>query len=98
MNILDLIADDNFKYNIKRSMIVKNIKKYDLSEFKIKQKDGCFEIYIKKNGSNKKIKKVYEFKTYNKSKKSKRVYENNEEDIFNNVNNNIVPVLKKIKL
>jgi hypothetical protein len=72
MNILDLIADDNFKYNIKRSMIVKNIKKYDLSEFKIKQKDGCFEIYIKKNGSNKKIKKVYEFKKHiTKVKKAK---------------------------
>lgn len=57
MDLLDLIVDDNFKYNIKRSMMIENIKKYDLGEFKIKQKDGCFEIYIKKNGSIKKNQK-----------------------------------------
>jgi len=90
MDLLDLIVDDNFKYNIKRSMMIKNIKKYDLGEFKIKQKDGCFEIYIKKNGSRKKIRKIYEFKTYNKDVNKKRKEENNDENICNKI--------KKLKL
>jgi hypothetical protein len=97
MDLLDLVVDDNFKYNIKRSMMVKNIKKYDLSEFKIKQKDGCFEIYIKKNGSSKKLKKIYEFKTYNKDRSKKRKVESNDGDICDEINN-CVPIIKKLKL
>jgi hypothetical protein len=45
---LQLIVDDKFKNNIKRSIFVKDMKKYNIEKYKIKQKDGCFEIYIKK--------------------------------------------------
>jgi hypothetical protein len=95
-NILELIVDDKFKYNIKRSIMIKNMKQYDLSELKIKQKDGCFEIYMKKNGTNKNIKKVYEFTTYKKDKKYKRKLENSKENM--NDSNDITPILKKLRI
>lgn len=91
------IINDKFKYNIKRSIFIKDMKKYNMEECKIKQKDGHFEIYMKKAGSKKKIKKVYEFKTYNKEKNKsniKRKIENVEENIVNE----IIPEFKKIKL
>jgi lipopolysaccharide/colanic/teichoic acid biosynthesis glycosyltransferase len=86
-----LIVNENFKYNIKRSIIIKDMKKCNIEEYKIKQKDGCHEIYMKKAGSNKKIKKVYKFKTYNKDRKRKIT-----DNI--NVNNEITPILKKLKI
>lgn len=50
-DIFRIIVDDKYKYNIKRSIFIKDMKKYDLAEYKIKQNDGCYEIYMKKKGS-----------------------------------------------
>ena len=83
MDLVESIIDDKFIYNLKRNMILKTMKKYDLSECKIKQKDGCYEIYMKKNGSSKKIKKVHEFKTYNKDNnkdKKRKMLEKNQDN------------------
>lgn len=93
MDLTDVIIDDKFKYNIKRSIIIKDMKKYNIEEYKIKQKNGCFIIYMKKAGSTKKIKKVYEFKTYNKNKNSKRKLI--DENI---INVEISPNMKKLKI
>jgi hypothetical protein len=90
-----LIVNENFKYNIKRSIIIKDMKKYNIEEYKIKQKDGCYEIYMKKAGSNKKIKKVYEFKTYNTNKNKDRKRKITDDT---NINNEISPILKKLKI
>ena len=49
-DILDMIVNDKYRYNTKRSIFIKDMKKYDLEEYKIKQKDGCYKIYMKKNG------------------------------------------------
>ena len=43
-----IVVNNKYKYNIKRSIFIKNMKKYDLAEYKIKQKNGCYEIYMKK--------------------------------------------------
>lgn len=96
-DILDMIVNDKYKYNIKRSIFIKDMKKYDLEEYKIKQKDGCYKIYMKKNGSNKRLKKVYEFKTYNKEKnkeKKRKILDGNEDMIIDE----IAPIIKKLKI
>ena len=67
-DIFRMIVNDKYKYNIKRSIFIKVIKKYGLAECKIKQKDGCYEIFIRENGLNKRLRKIYEIKTYNKDK------------------------------
>jgi hypothetical protein len=76
VDLLDIVTD-KFRHNIKRSIFIKEMKQYDLEEFKIKKKDSNYEVYVKKSNSKKKLKKIYEFKTYSKSnvdiKKRKRV-------------------------
>ena len=63
-DIFRIIVNNKCKYNIKRSISIKDMKKYDLAEYKIKQKDGCYEIYTKKKDLNKRLRKVYnKFKT-----------------------------------
>lgn len=97
-DIFRMIVNDKYKYNIKRSIFIKDMKKYDLAEYKIKQKDGCYEIYMKKNGSNKRLRKVYEFKTYNKDKnkdKKRKILDNNKNDM---IIDEIAPIVKKLKL
>ena len=47
-NLFRMIVNDKYKYNIKRSIFIKIWKKNDLAEYKIKQKDGCYEICMKK--------------------------------------------------
>ena len=39
-NIFRMIVNDKYKYNAERSIFIKDMKKYDLAECKIKQKDG----------------------------------------------------------
>jgi hypothetical protein len=95
--IFNIIVDDKYKYNIKRSIIIKDMKKYDLAEYKIKQKDGCYEIYMKKNGSNKRLRKVYEFKTYNKDK-NKGIKRKTLDNKNNMILDEIAPFMKKLKL
>lgn len=95
MDALELIVDDKFKNNIKRSTIIKDMKKYNIEEYKIKQKDGSYEIYMKKSGSGKRIKKVYEFKTYNKNKNNKK---EKKRKIDDTINNEVTPILKKLKI
>jgi ribosomal protein S21 len=46
--LLDMAAN-NFKHDIKRSLIIKEMKQYDLEEFKIIKKDNSYEVYVKKN-------------------------------------------------
>ena len=63
-DIFRMIVNDTYNCNIKWSIFIKDIKKYDLAEYKIKQKDGCYEIYTKKKDLNKRLRKVYnKFKT-----------------------------------
>lgn len=88
--LLDL-ATDKFKHNIKRSIIIKEMKQYNLEEFKIKKKDNSYEIYVKKENSKKKPKKIYEFKTYkSKTESKKRSIENDEY-------NELISRFKKLK-
>ena len=47
-DIFRIIVNDKYKYSIKRSIFVKDMNKYGLAEYKIKQKDGCYKIYMKK--------------------------------------------------
>jgi hypothetical protein len=75
------IVDDKFKHNIKRSIFIKEIKKYDLEEFKIKQINGTYEIYVKKSNSKKKIKKIYEFVTYKNNNENIKKRKNIDEDL-----------------
>lgn len=98
-DIFRILVDDKYKYNIKRSIFIKDMKKYDLAEYKIKQKDGSYEIYMKKNGSNKRLRKVYEFKTYNKDKnkdKKRKILDNSNNNMI--IDDEIAPIMKKLKL
>ena len=48
-DIFRMIVNDKYKYNIKRNIFIRDMKKYDLlAEYKIKQQDGRYEIYMKK--------------------------------------------------
>jgi hypothetical protein len=76
MDLLDIVTN-NFKHNIKRSLIIKEMKQYALEEFKIKKKGNSYEVYVKKTNSKKKLKKIYEFKTYKNNISKKRNYDNN---------------------
>ena len=38
-DIFRMIVNDKYNYNIKRSIFIKDMKKYDLTEYKMKQKD-----------------------------------------------------------
>jgi len=97
-DIWDMIVTDKYKYNIKRSIFIKDIKKYDIGEYKIKQKNGCFEIYMKKNGSNKRLKKVYEFKTYNKENMKEKKRKQLDSDKNDMTIEEITPIIKKLKI
>ena len=68
MNVLYLDEiDEKLMQNIKRSCIIKNMKKNNIYEYKIIKEDNNFYIYRKKESilSNQKL--IYKFKTYNKS-------------------------------
>ena len=57
-----------------------------------------WNLYEKKNGSNKILRKVYEFKTYNKDKnedKKRKILDNNKNDM---IIDEIAPIMKKLKL
>lgn len=97
-DIWDMIVTDKYKYNIKRSIFIKDIKKYDIGEYKIKQKNGCFEIYMKKNGSSKRLKKVYEFKTYNKENMKEKKRKQLDSDKNDMTIEEITPIIKKLKI
>ena len=66
----EILEYTNFKRNIKRSIIIKEMIKYDILEYKIIKDENKFQIYITKNGL------LYEFKKYsnnnNKDLKRKR--------------------------
>lgn len=77
---METIVDEKFKKNIK-SIFIKDMKKYDIQEYKIIQKNGNFEIYAKKNGSLNKPQHIYSFVTYKiKNKNNKKRIKENEID------------------
>ena len=92
MNILYLDEiDEKLMQNIKRSCIIKDMKKNNIYEYKIIKEDNNFFIYRRKENilSNQKL--VYKFKTYNKN----IVLNKKRKDIDTNI---IERKIKKIKL
>ena len=82
MNVLYLDEiDEKLMQNIKRSCIIKDMKKNDIYEYKITKEDNIFYVYRKKENLFSNLKLIYKFKTYNKNKcnnNNKRVYINDD--------------------
>lgn len=92
---MTILVDEDFKKNIKRSIIIKEMKKYDIIEYRIIKNNNKYEIYAKKNGSLKDPNMIYSFDTYKTKKKSikcknKRKIVDSDEEL--NLN------LKKLKI
>ena len=71
MNILYLDEiDEKLMQNIKRSCLIKDMKKNNIYEYRIIQEDNNFYIYRKKESILSNIRLIYKFKTYKKDNKN----------------------------
>ena len=91
----EILECTNFKRNIKRSIIIKEMIKYDILEYKIIRDKNNFQIYITKNGSYKDNNLLYEFKKYNNNDK---VLKRKTDDTIKDSNNELINKFKKIKV